>query len=286
MTAIRTVRAAEGFYVQLTNAAGQDRRLSLQARGLVYYVLSLPPDAHLTAAMIEANVPNGREAVRSALRELQECGYYRRTKTSLGRGRWEWEQVISDAPMTEETELEAFHVTGTRHMKRPAETTASDGPLQNTYDGFSSDENPSDKSFKDVRAKDEDQILPPAAPSAEDGALFDAPAPPPPPPPPPPKPLTEAQMITKRAQKLTADYVQLVPMSRFPAVMAIVKRAITAGVVDPKTGDKVADWEDEEIAGALARIARERRPVTIDTLRYQLERGDGTEIREVEYDWR
>lgn len=105
MTAIRSVRAAEGKFVQLANAAGQDPRLSLQARGIIFFVLSLPPGQAFTAKWLESQVPNGREAIRSALRELAECGYFRKTKRQNERGHWEWEQVISDAPIaSEETE--------------------------------------------------------------------------------------------------------------------------------------------------------------------------------------
>lgn len=102
MTAIRSVRAAEGKFVQLANTAGQDPRLSLQARGIIFFVLSLPPDQTFTAKWLESQVPNGREAIRSALAELRECGYMRRTKRQNERGHWEWEQVISDAPVADE----------------------------------------------------------------------------------------------------------------------------------------------------------------------------------------
>ena len=98
MTAIRSASAPEGKFVQIANAAAQDRRLSLAARGILLFVLSLPPDRHFTAEWLETQVPEGRRAVRSALRELEACGYYRRTRTSSG-GNWKWDQVISDAPV-------------------------------------------------------------------------------------------------------------------------------------------------------------------------------------------
>jgi hypothetical protein len=102
MTAIRSVYAAEGKFVQISNAALQDRRLSLKARGILAFVLSLPPDQHLTAAWVESQVREGRESVRAAFRELAECGYYRCSKKQDENGRWIWEQVISDAPAADE----------------------------------------------------------------------------------------------------------------------------------------------------------------------------------------
>jgi hypothetical protein len=97
VTAIRTARAAEGKFVQISNAAAQDPRLSLQARGVILFVLSLPPDREFTAKWLESQVPNGRESIRSALAELRACGYMRRTRRQDEHGHWHWEQVISDA---------------------------------------------------------------------------------------------------------------------------------------------------------------------------------------------
>lgn len=98
MTAIRSVRAAEGKFVQISNAALQDSRLSLSARGLIAFVLSLPPDKTFSATWLETQVPDGRREIRSALRELQAAGYHQRTRSSKG-GTWIWDQVISDAPV-------------------------------------------------------------------------------------------------------------------------------------------------------------------------------------------
>lgn len=139
MSAIRTVRAADGNFVMLTNAAGQDTRLSLQARGIIYYVLSLPPDTHLTATMIEAGGTNGRESVRSALKELEALGYYRRTRASV-QGQWVWDQVISDSPFA-----------------KPQVEPCDGNPLYgNPAAGSPSAGNPADKDFKDGNPKDED----------------------------------------------------------------------------------------------------------------------------------
>lgn len=98
MGAVRTARSAEGRFVQLANSAGQDPRLSLEARGVLYFVLSLPPRRTFTARWLVSQVPNGRESVRKALAELADCGYLTRVRRHDKRGRWVWEQVLSDAP--------------------------------------------------------------------------------------------------------------------------------------------------------------------------------------------
>lgn len=104
MTAIRSVHTAEGKFVQIANAAMQDRRLSFTARGILAYILSLPPDHHLTSEWLESQATESRRIMRAALRELETFGYYRKTKKSGGRGAWAWEHVMSDAPMADDGE--------------------------------------------------------------------------------------------------------------------------------------------------------------------------------------
>jgi hypothetical protein len=141
VTAIRSVRAAEGKFVQISNAALQDKRLSWSARGILAFVLSLPPDQHLTAKWLESQAPNGREAVRSALQELERFGYYLRTRRPGIGGHWEWEQVISDARLTEESSQVA-----------PCDGKPSDGYPSDGYpsDGKPSDKRPNTEDPKDV----------------------------------------------------------------------------------------------------------------------------------------
>lgn len=70
-----------------------------------------------------------------------------------------------------------------------------------------------------------------------------------------PESLTE----TQRSKRITDAYHHAEPMSRWPAVNAIVIKAI-----------KAKRWSDEEIQSALLRMARENRPVTVDSLRVEL----------------
>jgi hypothetical protein len=142
VTAIRSVRAAEGKFVQISNAALQDERLSWRARGVLAFVLSLPPDHVLTAKWLESQAPDGREAVRGALRELGQCGYYRRDRRKGPRGIWVWDQVLSDEAI----------VTSGEDGASPLVTTTYGFPSV----GKPSDGNPSDKELKteDPKTKD------------------------------------------------------------------------------------------------------------------------------------
>lgn len=62
------------------------------------------------------------------------------------------------------------------------------------------------------------------------------------------------------AQEITKEYTDRVPLSKFVAVMGIVKRALATNLYTP-----------EQITDALIALADEGRPVTVDTLRIALE---------------
>jgi hypothetical protein len=62
------------------------------------------------------------------------------------------------------------------------------------------------------------------------------------------------------AQNLTRVYTDVVKLSNFPAVMAVVKKARNTG-----------QYADEQIRSALERLAGDGRSVTTDALRYELE---------------
>jgi hypothetical protein len=69
-----------------------------------------------------------------------------------------------------------------------------------------------------------------------------------------------AETLNQRINRLTTVYTDLVPMSRFVAVMGIVSKAVRTGLYD-----------DGEITDALARIAADGRSLTVETLRIELE---------------
>lgn len=69
-----------------------------------------------------------------------------------------------------------------------------------------------------------------------------------------------AETLNQHIHRLTKIYTDLVPMSRFPAVMGIVGKAVNTG-----------RYSDEEITSALERIAEEGRSLTVETMRIELE---------------
>lgn len=65
----------EGNYTCLNNTCIRDPRLSLKAKGLHTYLMSLPPGWHLYKSELVTHFRDGMDSVNSAIKELEEYGY-------------------------------------------------------------------------------------------------------------------------------------------------------------------------------------------------------------------
>lgn len=82
----------------IQNRVIRDQQLTFKARGLLIYLLSLPDNWQVSAERIATQGPDGRDAIRTALSELERAGYVRRTKMADARGRWATRSVVYDQP--------------------------------------------------------------------------------------------------------------------------------------------------------------------------------------------
>ncbi|MBS9373109.1 replication protein [Rhodococcus sp. B50] len=97
----RGPRLASNFTI-LSNAVINDERLSFRARGVLIWLLSKPDDWRTRSDAIAGQSPKeGRDAIRSALRELAELGYLIREKIQNERGQWITIQTIYEEPRTD-----------------------------------------------------------------------------------------------------------------------------------------------------------------------------------------
>ncbi|MFF0747422.1 hypothetical protein ACFYVL_44285 [Streptomyces sp. NPDC004111] len=71
-------------FTTVCNAAVRDRRLSRRARGLLVEILSHQEGFTISEASLVAAGPEGRDAIRTALRELEGYGYLHRTQPRDG----------------------------------------------------------------------------------------------------------------------------------------------------------------------------------------------------------
>lgn len=75
----RSARVADNFAL-IANGALRDPRLSFRARGLMAYLLSLPPGWRTSVRQLADKTTEGRDAVATAINELVDAGYVTRTE--------------------------------------------------------------------------------------------------------------------------------------------------------------------------------------------------------------
>lgn len=95
MTAIRVGRRKR--FTTIDRKALNDSRLSFRARGVLAWLLDKPDDWTTTADSIASAGQEGREAVRTALGELETVGYLDRRKWREA-GRWKSEWTVFECP--------------------------------------------------------------------------------------------------------------------------------------------------------------------------------------------
>lgn len=91
-------------YTVMSNFHLRDRNLSLKAKGLLSYMLSLPDDWDYSLAGLCAICKENRTAIRSTLKELQLNNYLIIEKTRGTKGYFEYEYLIYEEPQTREKE--------------------------------------------------------------------------------------------------------------------------------------------------------------------------------------
>lgn len=91
----------KGHFTVICNDTLRDTRLSYRARGLLAAILSRPDDWRTSADSLAREGLEGRGAILTALRELEDMGYLRRVKTRDPQtGRLSQHSIVYDRPFT------------------------------------------------------------------------------------------------------------------------------------------------------------------------------------------
>lgn len=70
--------------------SAQDKRLSVAARGMMFYLIAQRPDWQMTYEGLQREFGLGRKAIRTITGELIKCGYLE-GKITVGQGYvWTW----------------------------------------------------------------------------------------------------------------------------------------------------------------------------------------------------
>lgn len=95
-TILRIKRRPAGF-TQVDNHTLRDPEISFRATGLLAVLLSMPEGSPVDSARLAGMKAEGREAIRTAVRELEAAGYMRRTKEQTENGQWRTFTEVAEA---------------------------------------------------------------------------------------------------------------------------------------------------------------------------------------------
>lgn len=95
---IRTVKDGNNPYFMCSRALMQDERLSLEARGLLGYLLSKPDNWEVWNTDLARTGKMGEHRLARILRELKTVGYMTRERKRNAQGQIEWETLIFETP--------------------------------------------------------------------------------------------------------------------------------------------------------------------------------------------
>ena len=85
-------------FTVLPNRVIRDDHLSYRARGLLCYLLSMPPDWEISSSRLALISGEGRDAIRTALRELIAVGYMELQKHQGAGGHWQSHYLVTATP--------------------------------------------------------------------------------------------------------------------------------------------------------------------------------------------
>ena len=88
----------KGNFTVIDNAIFKDYRLSFKAKGLLCQMLSLPDGWEYSVEGLAKLTSDGVSAITSGLKELEECGYFRRERVRKNNRLAGIEYVISETP--------------------------------------------------------------------------------------------------------------------------------------------------------------------------------------------
>lgn len=108
----------------------QDERISFRALGVLGHLLSLPDNWRTSATRLAAVRKEGRDAVETALGELDAVGYLARRRVQYRNGTWGWVWIygIDTAKVAAAMTAELLGMVAELHPKWVAKNLAGDLP--------------------------------------------------------------------------------------------------------------------------------------------------------------
>lgn len=132
---VRAPRPTSHF-TQVRNDVARDRRISYKARGLLLAMLSYPDYWRFRIDDLVKGSPDGRHAVTSGLRELEDAGYLKRRKYRLPDGTFASRLIVFDAIDANTDDADDLFAAAVEHPDPVEETGDPLGITPATVSGF------------------------------------------------------------------------------------------------------------------------------------------------------
>lgn len=141
MPIIRRTFKFEGQFTQIPNTWLRDERLSLRAKGLLAQLLSHSEGWSVTMRSLASFNGCGRDAIRSAVRELEENGYLLRRQDRSEAGEfseaiWETSEPVTGLPVTDYPATVNPAYKNTKEKKTKEKNSLSDSLLEEAFETF------------------------------------------------------------------------------------------------------------------------------------------------------
>lgn len=119
-------------YTVMANHHLRDERLSLKSKGLLSLILSLPDDWRISIEGMTQFSADGKDAIRSAIRELTDAGYITRAQTHSEAGTFSgYDYIVHETPV-------ASPSSGFPTMEKPTtENPTTENPTQRNTERLS-----------------------------------------------------------------------------------------------------------------------------------------------------
>ena len=113
-------------FVVVDNKLARNKHLTLKAKGLMLYLLSLPSDKQITVKELEKHIIEGKDSLRNAVNELIAEGYITKLKYRDEKGLFQTEYTVYEYP--QETIQSGLSATGYPQRIIRSGSSAADNP--------------------------------------------------------------------------------------------------------------------------------------------------------------